>query len=81
VLPSGTLVVRADGPQVAVLRADNTVHFQRIQIGRDYGDRVEVASGLELGDSVIVNPSDAVREGVKVNPVQIAAKPTPAAAK
>jgi len=81
VLPSGTLVVRADGPQVAVLRPDNTVHFQRIQIGRDYGDRIEVASGLEHGDSVIVNPSDAVREGIKVNPIQIAAKPTPAAAK
>jgi RND family efflux transporter MFP subunit len=81
-LPSGTLVVRADGPQVAVLRPDHTVHFQRIQIGRDYGDRIEVAGGLERGDSVIVNPSDAVREGVKVNPVEFAQKPAaPPAAK
>ena len=67
-LPSAALVVRADGTQAAVVRPDNTVHFQLLKIGRDFGDRVEVLSGLQNGDSVIVNPGDTVREGVKVNP-------------
>ncbi len=69
IIPGDTLVVRSDGPQVAALRPDDTVHFTRIQLGRDYGDRIEVLSGLAEGQRIIVNPRDVVREGVKVNPV------------
>jgi len=68
-VPADTLIVRADGTQVAILRADHTVHLQKIEIGRDYGDRLEVARGLEEGDTIIVNPGDAVREGAKVEPI------------
>jgi RND family efflux transporter MFP subunit len=68
-IPGDTLVVRADGPQVAVVGPDSAVHFTRIQLGRDFGDRLEVLSGLELGQQLAVNPSDVVREGVKVRPV------------
>jgi RND family efflux transporter MFP subunit len=73
-----TLVVRADGPQVALVDGAGKVHFQRIQLGRDYGDRLEVLSGLEEGQQVIVNPSDLVREGARVNAVSLAG---PAASK
>jgi len=64
-----TLVVRSDGPQVAVVSPEGVVHFTRIQLGRDFGDRIEVLSGLEEGQQIAVNPSDEVREGVKVNAV------------
>ena len=68
-LPGDALIVRADGTEVAVVRPDHTVHLQKIQVGRDYGDKLEVISGLEPGTLVIANPSDTVREGVKVDPV------------
>ena len=58
--------------RAAVLGANDTVHFARIQLGRDYGDHIEVLSGLSEGDRLIINPSDAVREGVKVKPVAAA---------
>lgn len=67
--PSDALIVRADGTQVALVRPDQTVHFQNIEVGRDYGDRIEVLSGLHEGDTLIPNPPDSVREGVKVFPV------------
>jgi RND family efflux transporter MFP subunit len=73
-IPGDTLVVRADGPQVAVVQPDATIHFIRITLGRDFGDRLEVLSGLELGQQIAVNPSDVVREGVKVKPVAMAAE-------
>jgi RND family efflux transporter MFP subunit len=76
-IPGDTLVVRSDGPQVAVVRPDATVHFTRIQLGRDYGDRLEVLSGLEEDQQLAVNPSDEVREGVKVNPVAAPEKAAP----
>jgi RND family efflux transporter MFP subunit len=69
-IPGDTLVVRADGPQVAVVDAEGQVHFTKITLGRDYGDRLEVLSGLQQGQQLIVNPSDLVREGVKVKPVK-----------
>jgi RND family efflux transporter MFP subunit len=68
-IPGDTLVVRDNVTQVAVVAGDGTVHFQRIQLGRDFGDRLEVLSGLEQGQLLAVNPSDSVREGVKVKPL------------
>jgi RND family efflux transporter MFP subunit len=64
-----TLVVRTDGPQVAVVASDGTVHFAHIQLGRDFGDHIEVLSGLAEGQQLAVNPSDIVREGVRVRAV------------
>ena len=68
-IPGDTLVVRSDGPQVAVVGGDRDVRYQRIQLGRDFGDRIEVLSGLQLGQQIVVNPGDSVQEGAKVNPV------------
>ena len=61
-----------------MVRPDGTVHFTRIQLGRDYGDRLEVLSGLVEGQLLAVNPSDEVREGVKVNPKTSPEKAAPA---
>jgi hypothetical protein len=77
-IPGDTLVVRSDGPQVAVVGPDGVVHFTRIKLGRDFGDHLEVLEGLQLGQQLVANPSDVVREGAKVKPVQA---PQPAAAK
>jgi multidrug efflux pump subunit AcrA (membrane-fusion protein) len=68
-IPADTLVMRSTGPQAAVVRPDGTVHFTPIQLGRDYGDHLEVLGGLEEGQLLVVNPSDIIREGVKVKPV------------
>jgi RND family efflux transporter MFP subunit len=68
IIPGDTLVVRADGPQVALMAGDGTVHFQRVQLGRDFGDHLEALSGLREGQLLVVNPSDAVQEGIKVKP-------------
>lgn len=67
-IPGDTLVVRSDGPQVAVVNGSGEVHYARIKLGRDFGDHLEVLSGLEFGQQLVVNPSDVVREGVKVKP-------------
>jgi len=75
-IPSEALIVRADGARVAMVRSDHTVHLQPIQIGRDYGDRLEVSGGLKEGDIIIPNPGDAAREGLKIDPVSMAEKAT-----
>ncbi len=75
-IPGDALVVRANGTLAAVVGPDHVVRFHKIDVGRDFGDRIEVLSGLSNGDLVVVNPSDVVQEGAKVNPVPL---PEPAA--
>jgi RND family efflux transporter MFP subunit len=73
VIPSDSLIVRTGGTLVAVVRPDHTIHLQALVVGRDFGDRIEVLSGLEDGNTIIPNPGDIAREGLKVDPVAQAA--------
>jgi RND family efflux transporter MFP subunit len=70
VVPSDALIVRGDGNSVAVVRPDQTVHLQKVEPGRDYGDRMEILNGLSAGDLIIANPGDVVKEGLKVEAVR-----------
>jgi RND family efflux transporter MFP subunit len=65
-MPSNALLVRPEGTLAAVVGKDKTVHYKKIQVGRDYGTRIEVISGLEENDQVMVNPTTMIREGEKV---------------
>jgi RND family efflux transporter MFP subunit len=60
------LLIRANGPQVAIVKPDGKVHIQLVQLGRDSGESVEVLSGLKEGDQVIINAGDNISEGAKV---------------
>lgn len=70
-IPSDALIVRGEGTEVAVVRDGHTVHLQKIEVGRDYGDSLEVAAGLSEGQTIIANPGDVVREGLQVEPVAV----------
>ncbi|MFN8554845.1 MAG: efflux RND transporter periplasmic adaptor subunit [Candidatus Obscuribacterales bacterium] len=69
VIPSSTLVTRADGQFVYVLDKDNVVHIKKLDVGRDLGGQFEVANGVNDGDRVIISPQDFIMDGMKVNPV------------
>ena len=66
-LPVNTLIFRSKGMQVATIEGDSKVLLKPITIGRDFGDSVEVVSGLQSGESVIVNPPDSIFPGEKVH--------------
>lgn len=68
-LPSNTLLFRARGLHVGVVR-DGRAHLVPVQIGRDYGATVEIISGLQLQDQVILNPPDSLAEGERVQIVR-----------
>jgi multidrug efflux pump subunit AcrA (membrane-fusion protein) len=71
-IPGDALVNRANGTLSAVVGPDNVIHFRKVTVGRDYGDRIEIQEGLAEGDLVVENPSDVVQEGAKVNAVRAA---------
>jgi RND family efflux transporter MFP subunit len=65
-VPSNVLLFRSEGLRVGVVR-DGTAELVPITIGRDYGDKVEVLSGLNPTDQVILNPSDSLIGGTAVH--------------
>lgn len=65
VIPANTLLFRSEGLRVGVVR-NGAAELVPITIGRDYGDRVEVLTGLKTADEVILNPSDSLVSGTAV---------------
>jgi multidrug efflux system membrane fusion protein len=65
-LPANTVLFRAAGLQVATLDGDQRVKLKSIVQGRDFGNTIEVLSGLEPNDRVVLNPPDSIANGVQV---------------
>jgi RND family efflux transporter MFP subunit len=74
-IPANTLLFRAEGLRVAVVR-DGRAELVPVKIGRDYGRSVEVVEGLQPSDAVILDPSDSLVSGAAVR-VRPSATPKP----
>jgi multidrug efflux pump subunit AcrA (membrane-fusion protein) len=48
------------------MEPDHTVHYQKVELGRDYGNSLEVTAGLADSATVVVNPSDDLHDGLTV---------------
>jgi multidrug efflux pump subunit AcrA (membrane-fusion protein) len=68
-VPAQALIVRTDGAQVAAVSPDGILHFQKVSIGRDYGDRVEIVQGVTEGTTILAAPGETAQEGLKIVPV------------
>jgi RND family efflux transporter MFP subunit len=69
-VPANSLLFRAEGPRAAVVVAGSKVQLRSVAIGRDFGNTVEILSGLEQSDAVVVSPSDSLENGEAVRVVQ-----------
>jgi multidrug efflux pump subunit AcrA (membrane-fusion protein) len=65
-IPSNTLIFRAEGLQVGLVR-NGRAELVPVKIGRDYGNTVEIVSGLQPTDPIIVDPSDSLVTGLLVH--------------
>jgi RND family efflux transporter MFP subunit len=65
-LPGNALLFRAEGPQVGIVGPDNKVELRSVKLGRDFGQTIEILSGVTPTDRVILNPSDSLSSGVTV---------------
>jgi RND family efflux transporter MFP subunit len=65
IIPSSTLLFRTQGLQVGVVR-NNVAQLVPVSIGTDYGETVQITSGLSTTDDVIQNPYDSLVSGTAV---------------
>ena len=68
-LPVNTLIFRSEGLQVGIVK-DGNVALTTVTPGHDFGNQIEVVSGLNAYDQVIINPPDSIVSGQKVEIVK-----------
>jgi RND family efflux transporter MFP subunit len=69
IIPSNAVMFRTEGPFVATVDAAGTLHWVKVGVGRDFGLTVEITTGLADGAKVVANPSDALTDGMIVEPL------------
>jgi RND family efflux transporter MFP subunit len=69
-IPVNTMLFREEGPRVGVVDQNGIVHLRPISIGRDFGSTLEILGGVDAKEQIIVNPSDSLEDGQKVQIAQ-----------
>lgn len=77
-ISTDALLFRPDGTLVAAVDGDSRVRLKRVQLGRNFGQTVEVLDGITGSERLIMNPSDSIAEGDAVT-TTAPASATPAA--
>jgi RND family efflux transporter MFP subunit len=65
VVPADAVIFNRNGIQVAVVN-NGKAEFRKIEVKRDMGTRIEVDSGIKVGDQVILNPPVNLVDGSKI---------------
>jgi RND family efflux transporter MFP subunit len=65
-VPTNTLLLRAEGPRIAVVGRDGRVRLHPVLIGKDFGLTVQILNGITAEDELVLNPSDSLADGDQV---------------
>ena len=68
-IPVNTLLFRSEGLHVGIVK-DGKAEISAVTPGHDFGDQIEIVSGLKANDQVIINPPDSIVSGQQVQIVQ-----------
>ena len=75
VVPQQAVMTLQTNSQVAIVNADNSIDIRTIKVGETSGQMVVIKEGVKLGEKVIVEGGQKVRNGMKVKPEPFAEKP------
>jgi multidrug efflux pump subunit AcrA (membrane-fusion protein) len=66
-VPDNAVLIDAKGPRVLILDSSDKIQIKPVTLGRDYGTKTEILSGLDAQDRVVQNPADDLHEGTPVS--------------
>jgi membrane fusion protein, multidrug efflux system len=66
-IPDNAILIDAKGSRIAVVDSSNRIHIKPVKLGRDFGTKTEILSGLDARDRVVQNPADDLHEGLPVS--------------
>ena len=79
-VPATAVIFDAQGSRVATVAPNNTIHFRRVDIGRDFGDAFDVQGGLQGQEQIVLQPTVALQEGQVVKAIASAITSAPGGA-
>jgi len=65
-VPSGAVILRGQLTGVWVVRQDGTAHLRWVRLGRSFGDSVEILSGMQGEEMVVLSTQQPLAEGDRV---------------
>lgn len=65
-LPTNTLLIRVEGPRVAVVDKEGRIRLHPVVIGKDFGQKLQILSGISAKDDIVLNPSDSLEDNDRV---------------
>jgi multidrug efflux system membrane fusion protein len=75
IVPSAAIQRGAPGTFVYVAKSDRTVAVQKVKLGPGDGQRIAILSGLQPGESIVVDGADRLRDGAKITVASAAEHP------
>jgi membrane fusion protein, multidrug efflux system len=66
IVPTTAVLNGSMGQFVYVVKPDNTVTVRQVKVGPVDGERISIQSGLQIGERVVIDGSDRLREGAKI---------------
>jgi len=79
-VPVNALLFRSEGLRAVIVDANHRIRLQPLNIGRDYGNSLEVLNGLKADDWIVLNPPDSIENGQEVHVKEVANPLAPAPA-
>ena len=64
-IPSSSVVTRKGRTVVFIIKDDKAVELQ-VQLGRKFGENIEIISGLDTGESIIAKVTEKIKDGIEV---------------
>jgi multidrug efflux pump subunit AcrA (membrane-fusion protein) len=69
-VPATAVVFNAQGTRVVIVDHENKLHFQQVELGRDFGMSIDVQGGLNGNEVIVKQPTVSLQEGQLVRPIE-----------
>jgi hypothetical protein len=68
-VPVTAVIFNAHGTRVVIVGEGNTLHFQQVELGRDFGTSIDIQTGLQGNETLVQQPTVSLQEGQLVTPL------------
>jgi hypothetical protein len=65
------VIFDAQGTRVATIAHGNAIRFQHVELGRDFGDTIDIQAGLSGRETIVAQPTVSLKEGQVVRPIAV----------
>ncbi|WP_261536750.1 MdtA/MuxA family multidrug efflux RND transporter periplasmic adaptor subunit [Burkholderia multivorans] len=67
IVPTSAVLTGSIGQFVYIVKPDNTVTVRKVKVGPVDGERTSIVDGVAVGERVVTDGSDRLREGAKIS--------------